>query len=93
MPEFQRQGYGKMLVTYVAERYRDSFDILQIGTGDSPLTVPFYESCGLAVHHVIPDYILDHYDHPVFEGGKQLKDKVYLRMNLKKSGADPLAGQ
>ena len=81
-PEYQHRGYGKRLVSFVADRYRDQYNILQIGTGDSPLTVPFYESCGLAVHHVIPNYILEHYDQPIFEGGKQLKDKVYLRMNL-----------
>ena len=91
-PDFQRRGYGKKLVSFVAERYRDEYDTLQIGTGDSPLTVPFYESCGLTVHHVIPNYILEHYDQPIFEGGKQLKDKVYLRMSLKdkKSRIDEL---
>ena len=81
-PEYQHQGYGKKLVKFVAEHYRDAFDILQIGTGDSPLTVPFYEHCGLTVHHVIPNYILEHYNQPIFEGGKQLKDKVYLWMRL-----------
>lgn len=81
-PAHQRQGYGRRLVAFVAERYRGKYSILQIGTGDSPLTVPFYESCGLIVHHVIPNYILEHYDQPICEGGKQLKDKVYLRMSL-----------
>ena len=82
-PEYQRQGYGKRLISFVVERYRDEYSILQIGTGDSPLTVPFYERCGLTTHHVIPNYILEHYDQPIFEGSKQLKDKVYLWMNLK----------
>lgn len=82
-PEYQRQGYGKRLISFVVERYRDKYSILQIGTSDSPLTVPFYEKCGLTIHHVIPNYILEHYDQPIFEGGKQLKDKVYLWMNLK----------
>ena len=81
-PKYQRQGYGKSLVSFVAQQYKGKYSILQIGTGDSPLTVPFYESCGLTVHHVIPNYILEHYDKPIFEGGKQLKDKVYLRMDL-----------
>ena len=91
-PNFQRRGYGKKLVSFVAERYKDEYDTLQIGTGDSPLTVLFYESCGLTVHHVISNYILEHYDQPIFEGGKQLKDKVYLRMSLKdkKSRIDEL---
>ena len=79
---WQGRGYGKMLIAFVAERYRDRYGILQVGTGDSPLTVPFYEHCGFTRHCVIRNYMLDHYDHPIFEGGKQLIDKVYLRMSL-----------
>lgn len=80
--KYQKRGYGKALIEFVADRYRDRYDELQVGTGDSPLTVPFYEHCGFAVHHVIENYIVDHYDRPIFEGGKQLKDKVYLRRVL-----------
>ena len=79
---YQGKGYGKALIEFVAEHYRDRYDVLQVGTGDSPLTVPFYEHCGFVRDHVIKNYILDHYDHPIFEGGKQLIDKVYLRMKL-----------
>ena len=71
-----------MLIEFVADRYRDQYKVLQVGTGDSPLTVPFYESCGFVQHHVIKNYIVDHYDHPIYEGGKQLIDKVYLRKKL-----------
>ena len=42
-PDCQRKGYGKALVNYVAARYQGQYSILQVGTGDSPLTVPFYE--------------------------------------------------
>ena len=78
----QGKGYGKKLIEFIADHYRDRYDVLQVGTGDSPLTVPFYEHCGFVQHHVEKNYILEHYDHPIFEGGKQLIDKVYLRMNL-----------
>jgi len=81
-PEFQGQGYGKALIEFVAGRYKDRYEVLQVGTGDSPLTVPFYEHCGFVQHHIIKNYIVDHYDQPIFEGGKQLIDKVYLRMKL-----------
>ncbi len=47
-----------------------------------PLTIPFYESCGFIRHHVIPGFFTDNYDHPIFEGGVQLKDMVCLRMPL-----------
>lgn len=79
---YQGKGYGKMLIEFVADRYRDQYKVLQVGTGDSPLTVPFYESCGFVQHHVIKNYIVDHYDHPIYEVGKQLIDKVYLRRAL-----------
>ena len=78
----QGKGYGKKLIEFIADHYRDRYDVLQVGTGDSPLTVPFYEHCGFVQHHVEKNYILEHYDHPIFEGGKQLIDKVYLQMNL-----------
>ena len=78
----QGKGYGKKLIKFIADHYRDRYAVLQVGTGDSPLTVPFYEHCGFVQHHVEKNYIVDHYDHPIFEGGKQLIDKVYLRMKL-----------
>ena len=81
-PQYQGMGYGKALIAFVADRYRGRYAILQAGTGDSPLTVPFYEHCGFALHHVVKNFIVDHYDRPIYEGGKQLMDKVYLRKNL-----------
>ena len=79
---WQGRGYGRLLIEHVAQKYRGRFSVLQVGTGDSPLTVPFYEHCGFTVHHIIKDYFPEHYDHPIFEGGRQLKDKVYLRRNM-----------
>ena len=29
-----------------------------------------------------PIFFLDHYDHPIFEGGKRLIDMIYLEMAL-----------
>ena len=80
--EYRGKGYGKRLIEYVVNHYKNRYKILQVGTGDSPLTVPFYEHCGFVKHHIIKNYIVDHYDQPIFEGGKQLIDKVYLRMKL-----------
>ncbi len=78
-PHFQGKGYARALIDFVAETYRSQFSVLQVGTGDSPLTVPFYEKCGFVRSHVIPDFFTDHYDHPIYECGVLLKDMVYLR--------------
>lgn len=78
----QRKGYGKQLIRFIQNRYKDSFDILQVGTGDSPLTVPFYENCGFQKSHIIKNFFIDNYDHVIHEGGKQLIDMVYLQMKI-----------
>ncbi len=78
-PEAQRKGYGRALVEFLLREYRGRFSALQVGTGDSPLTIPFYEACGFTRSRVVRNFFLDHYDHPIFEGGVQLVDMVYLR--------------
>ena len=80
--QFQRRGYGRRLIEHVCDYYKDKGLVMLVGTGDSPLTVPFYESCGFVFSHRVEDYFLIHYDKPIFEAGIQLKDKVYLRRNL-----------
>lgn len=82
LPQFQRKNHGKSLIDFLIRNYSNKYSILQVGTGDSPLTVPFYEKCGFARHHVIKDFFVDNYDHPIIEAGVQLKDMVYLRRSL-----------
>ncbi|MBR2607306.1 MAG: GNAT family N-acetyltransferase [Bacteroidaceae bacterium] len=79
LPEFQGRGYAKALINFIAEKYKREYKIMQVGTGDSPLTIPFYEKCGFVRSHVVPDFFIDNYDHPIYECGVQLKDMVYLQ--------------
>lgn len=81
-PEFQGKGYGRLLIDFIADKYAGIYTTLQVGTGDSPLTIPFYEKCGFKRHHLIKNFFLDNYDHPIFEEGVQLIDMVYLRKNI-----------
>ena len=81
-PEHQGKGYGKALIDFIAEKYRGQYTVLQVGTGDSPLTVPFYEKCGFVRSHSIPNFFTDNYDHPIFEAGLQLVDMVYLQRHF-----------
>ena len=80
--QHQNKGYARALIEFVAENYKEQFTILQVGTGDSPLTIPFYEKCGFVRSHVIPNFFTDHYDRPIYEGGVQLVDMVYLKRSL-----------
>ena len=81
-PQFQRRGYGKKLIQYLFGHYAGRCRTMLVGTGDSPLAIPFYENCGFTYSHRIPDFFTDNYDHPIYEAGKQLKDMVYLKHNM-----------
>ena len=81
-PEYQRKGYGAAMIRFLEERYRGQYGILQVGTGDSPLTVPFYEACGFRRSHTVKNFFTEHYDHPIYEAGILLKDMVYLRKKM-----------
>ena len=75
----QGKGYAKAVIHFIIEKYREQYAVLQVGTGDSPLTIPFYEKCGFVRSHIIPNFFTDHYDHPIYECGVQLVDMVYLQ--------------
>ena len=79
-PESQRRGYGRAMVEHVARQCRGRR--LLAGTGDSPLTVPFYQACGFQEDHRIPNFFTEHYDHPIYEAGRLLTDMVVFSMAL-----------
>ena len=81
-PENQGKGYGKKLIEFICNHFKDRCHTLIVGTGDSPMTIPFYQHCGFSEYRRVPCFFLDNYDHPIFEGGKQLIDMVYLKREL-----------
>ena len=82
VPKYQGKGYAKTLIDFIVNKYRGQSTVLQVDTGDSPLTIPFYEKCGFVRSSIIPNFFIDNYDHPIFEGGIQLVDMVYLQRPL-----------
>lgn len=83
-PKFQKQGYGKKLIEFITEKYSENFSVIQAGTGDSPLTIPFYEKCGFKKSHIVKNFFIDNYKNPIYEEGVLLIDMIYLQKNLKK---------
>jgi len=79
VPQHQGKGYAKALIDFIIQEYTGQYDILQVGTGDSELTIPFYEKCGFVRSHIISNFFTDHYDHPIYECGVQLVDMIYLK--------------
>ena len=83
LPEFQHKGIGKKLLDFAEQYCRPKADKLVLGTGDSPLTVPFYEKCGYKRTHTVKNFFIDNYDHPIIEAGVQLVDMIYFEKELR----------
>ncbi len=82
LPEFQKMGYGRRLIEFILKKYNTKFTTIQVGTGDSHLTIPFYEKCGFVKSHIVKNFFIENYDHPIVEDGKQLTDMIYLKRIL-----------
>ena len=82
VPEHQGKGYARAMLRYIEDNYKGHYSVLQVGTGDSPLTVPFYEKCGFVRSHTVQGFFTANYSHPIFEGGVQLVDMGDLRKPL-----------
>lgn len=81
--QYQGKGYGKKLIEYILNYYKADCDTMFVGTGDSPLTIPFYKKCGFEVSHRIENFFINNYDKSIYECGKQLIDMIYLKKSVK----------
>ena len=80
--QFQGQGYACRIISHVCQVYSGRFSSICLGTGDSPSILRFYERRGFSFSHRLENYFTEHYDKPIFEEGMQLKDKIYLKMDI-----------
>ena len=78
-PEAQGRGYGRAMLEFVSRRFAGRFHTLLAGTGESPLTVPFYEKCGFVYSHRVRDFLTENYHEPIVEAGVTLRDMVYFK--------------
>lgn len=78
----QKRGLGRAMIEHAVKCCRGRYHTLLVGTGDSPLTVPFYERCGFVRASVVRDFFTKNYDHPIIEAGVLLRDMVYLKREL-----------
>lgn len=78
----QGKGYGRALIAYISEAYKQKYKTMLVGTGETPSILRFYQSCGFIPSHRIKNFFTDNYDHVMIEEGVQLKDMVYLKKDL-----------
>ncbi|MBS7575976.1 MULTISPECIES: GNAT family N-acetyltransferase [unclassified Enterococcus] len=83
-PDWQGQGYGKAILNYLEQYYLKTAKKLLVGTGEGSDNLIFYQKCGYQLAHLVPNFFLENYDHPIIENGIQLKDMRYLQKQLAK---------
>jgi len=79
---YQGKGYGRALINFISEFYKNDYKTMLVGTGETPTILSFYENCGFIMSHRVKDFFTDNYDHPIFEGEIQLIDMIYLKKTL-----------
>ena len=79
LPGHRRKGIGRAMLEHVESLFPGKS--FQLGTGETPSTLRFYQTCGYHISHRIPDFFTDNYNHQIIEEGVRLRDMVYLRKN------------
>ena len=80
--QYQGKGYGRVLINFVSDFYKNDYKYMIVGTGEVPWIVSFYQSCGFEYSYRIKNFFIDNYDHAMFDGDIQLVDMIYLRKTL-----------
>ena len=80
--KYQGQGYGRALIQFIADFYKNDYRTMLVGTGETPAILSFYERCGFEKSYRVKNFFTDNYDHPIFEGDIQLVDMIYLKKDL-----------
>lgn len=78
----RRKGYGRKLLEHLFAHAKGGYQTMVVRTGDSPMTIPFYEGAGFTVCERVKDYFPQHYGHPIIEDGLELRDQIVLRRAL-----------
>ena len=80
--KYQGKGYGRALINFIVDFYKNNYKTMLVGTGETPSILSFYESCGFEKSHRVKNFFTDNYNHPMFEGDIQLVDMIYLKKDL-----------
>ena len=80
--KYQGKGYGRTLINYISDIYKNKFKTMLVGTGETPEILSFYESCGFIKSHRVKNFFTDNYKHPMYDGDIQLIDMIYLKKEI-----------
>ena len=80
--KYQGKGFGKIMVKFIIENFKNKCSTLLVGTGESDRIIKFYKNSGFVYSHMEKDFFIKNYDHEMFDEGKLLIDMIYLKMEF-----------
>ena len=81
--EFRGQGYGKKMLKYLVDNYKQKYDKMLVGTSEN--NIPFYFKQGFDKYEkTIKNYFIDNYNEEIWDGDLHCIDMYYYSKDLKK---------
>ena len=81
--EYRGQGYGKKMLKYLADNYKQKYNKMLVGTSEN--NIPFYVKQGFDKYEkTIKNYFVDNYDEEIIDGDVHCIDMYYYSKDLKK---------
>ena len=79
---YREQGYGKKMIKYLFDNYKQKYDKMIVGTTEN--NIPFYVKQGFDKYEkTIKNYFIDNYDKEIIDGDLHCIDMYYYSKNLK----------
>ncbi|MBR3134894.1 MAG: epoxyqueuosine reductase QueH [Clostridia bacterium] len=79
--KFRGQGYGKKMIKYLFDNYKQKYEKMIVGTSEN--NIPFYVKQGFDKYEkTIKNFFIDNYNEEIWDGNLHLIDKYYYYKNL-----------
>lgn len=80
---YRRQGYGKKMIKYLFDNYKQKYSKMIVGTTEN--NIPFYVKQGFDKYEkTIKNFFIDNYKEEIWDGNLQCIDMYYYSKDLNK---------
>ena len=81
--KYRGQGYGKKMIKYLFDNYKQKYDKMIVGTTEN--NIPFYVKQGFDKYEkTIKNYFVDNYDEEIIDGNLHCIDMYYYSKDFEK---------
>ena len=85
--EYRGQGYGKKMIKYLADNYKQKYNKMLVGTSEN--NIPFYVKQGFDKYEkTIKNFFIDNYEEEIKDRELTCTDLIYYSKDLKKKVKD-----